>query len=105
MKETKNKIKTRNIPIEQTLLNKYNNVKELFSNEANNYNNITKINLIDINFKCKNATEIYHIATEIFKNNHNKNTFVNNENQIKVTNQDIKESVNIFLMIDYKIII
>lgn len=42
----------------------------------------------------KNATEIYHVATKIFKNNHSKNTFVNNGNQIKVTNQDIKESIN-----------
>lgn len=83
-----------NIPINQELLNKYNNVDEIFLNEKNNYDGIVNIEPINIDIKGKNATEIYHIATEIFRNSHNKNIFVNDGNQIKVTNQDIKESIN-----------
>lgn len=83
-----------NIPINKNLLNKYANVREIFDNESNNYNSAITINITDYDVKTKSATEIYHIAIEIFRNNHNKNTFFNNGNQIKITNQDIKESIN-----------
>lgn len=83
-----------NIPINKNLLNKYANVREIFDNESNNYNSAITLNITDYDVKTKSATEIYHIAIEIFRNNHNKNTFFNNGNQIKITNQDIKESIN-----------
>ncbi len=88
-----------NIPINENLLNKYSNVKDIFSNERNNYdgnvnvsNNIDELNDIDIS-KMTN-TEIYHKAVEIFGNHHNTNAFINDGNKIIVSNSDIKESIN-----------
>ena len=84
----------RNIKINKNLLNKYNNLEEIFKYEGKNNNSIININLMDIDLKNKTANEIYHIATKIFKNNHKKRTFINDKNKINVTNQDIKESIN-----------
>ena len=39
-------------------------------------------------------TEIYHKAVEIFNNHHNTNKFINDNNEIIVSNTDIKESIN-----------
>ena len=83
-----------NIKINKNLLNKYNNLEEIFKYEGKNNNSIININLMDIDLKNKTANEIYHIATKIFKNNHKKRTFINDKNKINVTNQDIKESIN-----------
>ena len=83
-----------NIKINKNLLNKYNNLEEIFKHEGKNNNSIININLMDIDLKNKTANEIYHIATKIFKNNHKKRTFINDKNKINVTNQDIKESIN-----------
>ena len=83
-----------NIKINKNLLNKYNNLEEIFKHESKNNNSIININLMDIDLKNKTANEIYHIATKIFKNNHKKRTFINDKNKINVTNQDIKESIN-----------
>lgn len=83
-----------NIPINKKLLNKYSNVGEIFNNETNDFNNLTNISTFNINIKEKNITEVYHLATKLFKSNHKRNTFINNGNEIKVTNQDIKESIN-----------
>ena len=82
-----------NIKINKNLLNKYNNLEEIFKYEGKNNNSIININLMDIDLKNKTANEIYHIATKIFKNNHKKRTFINDKNKINVTNQDIKESI------------
>lgn len=87
-------LKKGNININNELFDKYSNVDEIFLNENNNYCGLVDVDLIDIDLKGKNATEIYHIAVELFKSNHNQNVFINNGNQIKVTNQDIKESIN-----------
>ena len=87
------KITKGNIPINKQLLNKYNNIEEMFSN-INKFNYLIKLQFINIDLNTKNATEIYHIAIKLFKDNHKENIFVNNKNQIKVTNQDIKESIN-----------
>lgn len=83
-----------NIPINQDLLNKYATVREIFDNESINYDGVVKVKNMDIDITNKSATEIYHMAVDIFKSNHNTNIFDNNGNKIKVTNQDIKESIN-----------
>ena len=75
-----------NIKINKNLLNKYNNLEEIFKYEGKNNNSIININLMDIDLKNKTANEIYHIATKIFKNNHKKRTFINDKNKINVTN-------------------
>lgn len=88
-----------NIPINQELLNKYSNVKEIFANERNNYdgnidisNNLNELN--NLNIEKMTNTEIYHKAIEIFSNHHNTNIFVNKGNRIIVSNSDIKESIH-----------
>lgn len=88
-----------NIPINQELLNKYANVKEIFANEKNNYDG--NINVSDTINELENVdianmtnTEIYHKAVEIFNNHHNTNKFINDNNKIIVSNTDIKESIN-----------
>ena len=83
-----------NIKINKNLLNKYNNLEEIFKYEDKNSDFIINIDLMDIDLKNKTANEIYHIATKIFENNHKKRTFINDKNKINVTNQDIKESIN-----------
>ena len=83
-----------NIPINQSLLNKYKNVEEIFNNEKNNYDGVINVKTIDIDVKGKNVTELYHDAVKIFDDNHSTNTFENEGNQIKVTHADIKESIN-----------
>ena len=83
-----------NIKINKNLLNKYNNLEEIFKYEDKNSDFIINIDLMDIDLKNKTANEIYHIATKIFENNHKKRTFINDKNKINITNQDIKESIN-----------
>ena len=83
-----------NIPIDSNLFNKYNNVNEIFENEKTNYDGVVNVKNIDIDLNGKNATAIYHDAVEIFNTNHNTNHFKNDGNDIYVTNQDIKESIN-----------
>ncbi len=88
------KMSESNIPIQQYLLNKYENVKDIFKNETNNFDNVVKIDNKIYDISNKSANEIYHIATDIFNNSHNTNEFVNDGNKILVTNSDIKESIN-----------
>lgn len=83
-----------NIPIKQELFNRYKNVNDIFINETNNRGGLREIKNINIDIKNKNATEIYHIALNIFKKNHNTNIFFNDGSEIRVSNQDIKESIN-----------
>ena len=88
-----------NIPINQELLNKYANVKEIFANEKNNYDGNINVSdtineLENIDIANMTNTEIYHKAVEIFNNHHNTNKFINNNNKIIVSNTDIKESIN-----------
>ena len=83
-----------NIPINENLLNKYSNVKDIFSNERINQDGIVSVKNIDFDLTNKTATDIYHIAADLFSNNHANNVFINDGNKIIVTNQDIKESIN-----------
>lgn len=83
-----------NIPINENLLNKYSNVKDIFSNERINQNGIVSVKNVDFDLTNKTATDTYHIATDLFSNNHANNVFINDGNKIIVTNQDIKESIN-----------
>lgn len=88
-----------NIPINKDLLNKYSNVSELMKTEVNNYDG--KINvktdiseLSNLDLESTDSTNIYHLASNIFKNHNTKTTFYNNGNKIEVSNGDIKESIN-----------
>ena len=83
-----------NIHINENLLNKYSNVKDIFSNERNNYDGNVNVKNVDFDLTNKTATDIYHIAADLFSNNHANNVFINDGNKIIVTNQDIKESIN-----------
>lgn len=83
-----------NIPINENLLNKYSNVKDIFSNERINQDGIVSVKNVDFDLTNKTATDIYHIAADLFSNNHANNEFINDGNKIIVTNQDIKESIN-----------
>lgn len=83
-----------NIPINENLLNKYSNVKDIFSNERINQDGIVSVKNVDFDLTNKKATDIYHIAADLFSNNHANNVFINDGNKIIVTNQDIKESIN-----------
>lgn len=83
-----------NIPINENLLNKYSNVKDIFSNERINQDGIVSVKNVDFDLTNKTATDIYHIATDLFSNNHANNVFINDGNKIIVTKQDIKESIN-----------
>lgn len=83
-----------NIPIDENLFNKYVNVREIFLKQDTICNATTKIDMLDIDINNKNATEIYHIVVDLFKNNHKQNIFINNSSKIKITNQDLKESIN-----------
>ena len=92
-------LKDSNIPINQELLNKYNNATDMMNAELNNYDgkidiksNIEELNNIDI--KNLNDTQLYHLATDIFNKYNNTNTFFNDGNKIIVSNGDIKESIN-----------
>ena len=73
--------------------------KEIIANEQNNYDG--NINVSDTIKELENVdivnmknTEIYHKAVEIFNNHHNTNKFINDNNEIIVSNTDIKESIN-----------
>ena len=88
-----------NIPIDSKLLNKYNNVSELISD--NLIYKKTNINisseLLDLNclkIENMNATHIYHLAVKIFQQHNFKNSFLNCGNTILISNSDIKESIN-----------
>lgn len=87
-----------NIPINQELLNKYSTAKEIFDNEANNFDgevsvetNIPELNDIDIStLKSKETKEL---AYEIFKKYNSKSVFENDGNKITVSKSGINESV------------
>lgn len=94
MQLTIKKLTKVNISINEKLLNKYSNVKDIFSNERINQDEIVSVKNVDFDLTNKTATDIYHIATDLFSNNHANNVFINDGNKIIVTNQDIKDSIN-----------
>lgn len=89
-----------NIPINNKLLNKYANAKEMMTSEINNYDGKVEIKdasqieeLKNIDISTLNQTSIYHLATDIFDKYNNTNQFNNNGNKIIVSHADIKESI------------
>ena len=83
-----------NILINEDILDKYNNVNDIFLSEYSDNDNCVNVELLDIYLDNKNATGIYHTAIKIFADNHKQNIFINDGYDIKITNQDIKESIN-----------
>lgn len=88
-----------NIPINQELLNKYNNVSEMINKNINKYDgkvdvksNIAELNNIDLNSMSQN--ELSNLAINIFEKYNSSNTFINDGNKIMVTRSGIKESIN-----------
>lgn len=88
-----------NIPINQELLNKYNNVTEMINKNINKYDgkvdiksSIIELNNIDLNNMSQN--ELSNLAINIFEKYNSGNTFINDGNKIKVTRSGIKESIN-----------
>ena len=90
------KLKEKLIPIDNSLLNKYESYKEIFQKEKANKtvyinNTIKELNGIDVNSMSVN--ELRKLARVIFHNYHNTNIFYNNDNKITVTNNGINESI------------
>lgn len=87
-----------NIPINQELLNKYANVKEIFTNERNNYDGNVKINndiveLSNFDINKINIGDLKKLANDIFIKYNQKNTFENAGNKIVVNKSGINESI------------
>lgn len=87
-----------NIPINENLLNKYSNVKDIFSNERNNYDGnvnvkseISELKYFDID--NTNITDLKKMANDIFIKYNQKNIFENNGNKIVVNKSGINESI------------
>lgn len=87
-----------NIPINENLLNKYPNVKDIFSNERNNYDGnvnvkseISELKYFDIN--NTNIADLKKMANNIFIKYNQKNIFENNGNKIVVNKSGINESI------------
>ena len=88
-----------NIPIDQDLLNKYNNVSEMINKNINKYDgkvdvksSILELNNIDLN--SMSQKELSDLAINIFEKYNSSNTFINDGNKIMVTRGGIKESIN-----------
>ena len=79
------------IPFYSDFINKYNNVSDIFLYEKIDDNKTIDISINDINFE--NNTKSCIEAINLFNKYHTTNTFINNGNYIKVTNQDIRESI------------
>ena len=90
------KLKNRVIPLKKELLNKYSSKEEIFNKEKVKTkiiisNNIKELNNIDLeNLKIE---EVKRLAIRIFNNYHCDNTFINDENIIKVFATGIRESI------------
>ena len=86
-----------NMPIDNKLFNKYNNVELIFKQgtvkRATRITpRISETNLLKV--KTMSENEVYHLAVKIVKNNNDKNIFLNNKQRIIISNGDIKESIN-----------
>ena len=87
-----------NIPIDNKLLNKYKNVKDIFNNEFDNYdgnidlkNEISEIE--NSNLSNLKISDLKQLANTIFSKYNSTNNFVNNGNEIVVTKSGINESI------------
>lgn len=91
-------MKDRNIPINKDLLNKYENVTDLINDNLNNYDGKVNVKsnikeLKGVKLDEVNNTELFYIAKNIFHEYNQKNEYINDGNIIKVSNKDIKESI------------
>jgi len=85
-----------NIPINNKLLNKYNNVREIFDSAKNNFKNFIEVNYnlkIDIDIENIRIEEIKKLSNDIFSQNHQDNIFLNDNNKILVSKSGINESI------------
>lgn len=91
-----------NIKVNKKFLNKYKNTKELLITESNKakkrFNNKITINknIVEINeieLAKLTLTQLKRKSIEIFRNNHLSFVFQNDNNNIIVNNEDIKESI------------
>ena len=93
-----------NMKVDKKFLNRYKNTKELLITELNKskaqkrFNNKITINnnIVEIDEKellKLTLTQLKKISIEIFRNNHKSNTFQNDDNNIMINNEDIKESI------------
>ena len=91
-------IKKYNIPINEKLLNKYSNVREIFDRESNNFDGIVDVNkkiseLDDISINNMSVEELKKLACLIFEKHHPTNKFKNCGNIIVVYRSGIGESI------------
>lgn len=99
-KEVVDKLIKGNIPVKKNLLNKYENIAEIFKQEQNKLNNnvvirinknISELENVDINILKIN--QLKKLAYKIFNNYHTSKIFYNNKNKIFVNKTGINESV------------
>lgn len=88
-----------NIPIKLNLLNKYENVREIFDNESNKIkrsinlkNDIVELKNIDI--KKLDSKKVKDFIKKEFRKSSNDSIIINNASKIIITNGGIEESVN-----------
>ena len=88
-----------NIPIKLNLLNKYENVREIFDNESNKLkrsinlkNDIVELKNIDI--KKLDSKKVKDFIKKEFRKSSNDSIIINNASKIIITNGGIEESVN-----------
>lgn len=88
-----------NIPIKLNLLNKYENVREIFDNESNKFkrsinlkNDIVELKNIDI--KKLDSKKVKDFIKKEFRKSSNDSIIINNASKIIITNGGIEESVN-----------
>ncbi|MFR5904279.1 MAG: hypothetical protein ACLUGB_05255 [Bacilli bacterium] len=88
-----------NMKVDKKFLNRYKNTKELLITELNKskaqkrFNNKITINnnIVEIDEKellKLTLTQLKKISIEIFRNNHESNTFQNGGNNIMINNED-----------------
>lgn len=88
-----------NIPLDDKLLNKYENVTELINKNMNIHKKSLVINsdiieLNTINIETMDSSRYYKLAALIFKTYNVAHSYFNDSNIIYISNSDIKESVN-----------
>ena len=85
-----------NIKVEDDLLNKYNSVREIFDSEKNNFKYCIRVDYklnLEIDIENIKIESIKKLAYEIFKENHQVNIFMNQNNKILVNKSGISESI------------
>ena len=98
VKDTKEKD---NMKVDKKFLNRYKNTKELLITELNKSKAQKDLiirlllikNIVEIDEKellKLTLTQLKKISIEIFRNNHESNTFQNDGNNIMINNEDIK---------------